>query len=1632
LELQNVASSADQTLNSTQQSKTKQSTEKEFLSSVENVANKTEANITSSKFSEENVNTDLFGQENNNFSTTVKYIDTFFGLPVNDTSEKITTLPDEQRIISGSDLSFAENFSISSFVLTTLSSIDSRESGHQITQKLGQPEDENSKEKHELQTEELVHKVGEISFKNEWSNQALPTKKEEKEEEGIVEWISDLNGSSTSSNKESSTDQTIKITTLSEQTATSAMKENIDSASGFNNNFNLTTLGTLKTDRFSSQQPEDQISSSTSSQTDTPILKFTILEAEEFTTVMSRVFDQSTFFSGSNPESTEIITKEIPSDSIQASVLDKDKNEQTKTSTLRSKQGDETSVNLDENPDSDIDSTTQTAWPLKENNKHESSREEHTTRQVETVNKQSSDSIIVNTTNIETTLEEEKSNETDMEPDKTKMTESIFSATLTNSFPESTSVESVTTRSTTQDTENKNVTSSGSDLSAKSTEQYKDSSDKASYSENSFTTPQPVMNKTKNIQKQTTFEQDETTQEPGQISELGNKKKNETSEPSLTTLNWGSDNQSNFSTTTNVKAEVSKTQESELDPNTGITDFEQASTPSNIQFLHQNTDQSTESNFNLKDALNTEKVAFSDWPILSSTTLEQIQFLTTVNPPQFTAKIESTLKPATEQSVIITSQSFQEAFDETKILKAATAELIVSSTTSIPDEEKFQKVPLIIPAKKEDLSNNGFNDIEERKESYNLTIEGGKQKLKEPSATDSVSEQEDFENADKSQTTEKQASLSIDQLKQQSEKKENKESAILEVESDFTTETNIFLNQTQIAVSQDLNVTSTKETQNDPKLTVAHTENATSIKIHNSNMSSDITEDQTNLDILASSGSTEDHDNHSEETSTSIIGNGNSVKTQLMISDSELLITTSATKVSAVPITIMDSTEPFDVFEEHTDLDILASSGITEDHEDIHSVESSTSITGNGSSVKTQLMGSDSKVSITTTATEISNNIIKEEATTLPIVIFKSPQSEPSLSSSDSPSSTSTETTTPPAEESFLSSGLFERVRDILLTLAAGLMTQAISFPVLPSRRGDAAEPPSRFSQTPIIRDPSIRKKIQEENFSFSGNTINLTIPIQPNELDNLRDDTLRRNLTNFATDTFKAGDVVHDVGIILDENEKDGRIIITAQRDQQTNPEDQNNFSLVNQDEQPQTISTTSRPIITLSFDENVSESIDQFDESSRPVPQTDGKLRPEQSTHTGADEQNEGANEPVTNQVFREQQLSSSEQTPAFLTGSTFPTTARQQQQNLQTESPTRIFASTSGGLNEIKFDLGDAITRPSITVTSTGSSLGVTTTLRTPSSSILTTTTSRNISREESSDSILRTTLRNTTTTIDLNDLTSATSDRSRINDKFNPELSYPQPPQFSNNGINETQEYEEDESSAPALPVFNDEEFFGAVSSDDDRFFDSRINILGGSSANIVQATVVEDLNFARSVRDSSIGIATISSITVGVIALLGFGLLIFLALARRRRMRRQGTSSMGSPMVTPTQSRTTFSGSPIMGDTPSLSDTRAASYLDDPINTSSSAGSSLDPVLPLDGHGTIVTSYDDYMSLPENARSNIFSSLAGSGSGMGSAAGPSPPPPPLAVSESVPRTRDLTESSDFLFSRSPPPYNPYPV
>lgn len=107
-------------------------------------------------------------------------------------------------------------------------------------------------------------------------------------------------------------------------------------------------------------------------------------------------------------------------------------------------------------------------------------------------------------------------------------------------------------------------------------------------------------------------------------------------------------------------------------------------------------------------------------------------------------------------------------------------------------------------------------------------------------------------------------------------------------------------------------------------------------------------------------------------------------------------------------------------------------------------------------------------------------------------------------------------------------------------------MTQAIAFPVLPGRRGDAA--PTRFQGQPIIKDPSIRQKIREEQLSFSGNTLNLTLPLPPHAFDTFP--ALQQNLTDEAREAFSPDVKVHDVGIFVDTTDPQGSIVITAQRD--------------------------------------------------------------------------------------------------------------------------------------------------------------------------------------------------------------------------------------------------------------------------------------------------------------------------------------------------------------------------------------------------------------------------------------------------------------------------------------------------
>eukprot|EP00095_Tigriopus_kingsejongensis_P010173 maker-scaffold202_size261857-snap-gene-1.20 protein:Tk10173 transcript:maker-scaffold202_size261857-snap-gene-1.20-mRNA-1 annotation:"va5_rhybr ame: full" len=195
-----------------------------------------------------------------------------------------------------------------------------------------------------------------------------------------------------------------------------------------------------------------------------------------------------------------------------------------------------------------------------------------------------------------------------------------------------------------------------------------------------------------------------------------------------------------------------------------------------------------------------------------------------------------------------------------------------------------------------------------------------------------------------------------------------------------------------------------------------------------------------------------------------------------------------------------------------------------------------------------------------------------------------------------------------------------------------------------------------------------------------------------------------------------------------------------------------------------------------------------------------------------------------------------------------------------------------------------------------------------------------------------------------------------------------------------------------------------EYINTVPDEDDQTFDNNLNILFSreSSADIVNATVVEDFDYARRIRDSkrNLGIATIWSIIVGAISLLLIGLFIFMIIARRRRRSYSTT--------TPTVSRNTLTGTPIIVDTPSPS-------VSSVFNSGLHSAENGDPVMPIDGHQTIVTSYEEYM-FAGGARGSIMSSLpppADSG------------PTSLESNPDVPLTQDLSDRDDYLFSRTRP-------
>jgi hypothetical protein len=144
----------------------------------------------------------------------------------------------------------------------------------------------------------------------------------------------------------------------------------------------------------------------------------------------------------------------------------------------------------------------------------------------------------------------------------------------------------------------------------------------------------------------------------------------------------------------------------------------------------------------------------------------------------------------------------------------------------------------------------------------------------------------------------------------------------------------------------------------------------------------------------------------------------------------------------------------------------------------------------------------------------------------------------------------------------------------------------------------------------------------------------------------------------------------------------------------------------------------------------------------------------------------------------------------------------------------------------------------------------------------------------------------------------------------------------------------------------------------------------------SNSGVVKAKVVEDTNFlARSIGErASIGVPAIISIVIGVLALLCFSLMVFLAMARRRRQ----MEAIGAPSSTGYTSTARYS--PETGNSSTITDMKPTYMEELSPNVSSFDLQKTDVVIPMDGHLTIVGSYEDFLDVPTGARPNLLQSL----------------------------------------------------
>ena len=128
--------------------------------------------------------------------------------------------------------------------------------------------------------------------------------------------------------------------------------------------------------------------------------------------------------------------------------------------------------------------------------------------------------------------------------------------------------------------------------------------------------------------------------------------------------------------------------------------------------------------------------------------------------------------------------------------------------------------------------------------------------------------------------------------------------------------------------------------------------------------------------------------------------------------------------------------------------------------------------------------------------------------------------------------------------------------------------------------------------------------------------------------------------------------------------------------------------------------------------------------------------------------------------------------------------------------------------------------------------------------------------------------------------------------------------------------------------------------------------------------------MEDLSYARSIRRSNVGVAAIISIVIGILASICFAIMILLALRRRRRFASAEVAPSSSAYTNTSRYTPDTSESAISDMKPTYAEELSP-------NVSSSDLHHPEVVLQMDGHQTIIGSYEEFLDVPTGARPNIF-------------------------------------------------------